>query len=322
MEIERLKKATSLDIEQALSRWDLTESPPTLNNIQSTEKRAAGELAMLNWLYDLVRLNVKRGRIFQLRDVLLHQEADCLGYASLMQGLGQIFSLDIGTVEVLIDNAGRYTPHYVNIVKLSSGKRQFVDMWYGSRDIRHHRIGARVKERGRWRIKDLYRDEIEKVEDLEGLSSSSVDGITYYILGNRHLERGIRNNSREELDKAIAHYSKAINLYPGYARAYYNRAIACENKEDSQKARLDYAQALRDEASQIRVLAREHEDVIKLIALDRANIGIKEQEIYLLRNGFITGVQLTSADIARQCQVPDGAVDAIISTIEARLTLF
>jgi tetratricopeptide (TPR) repeat protein len=317
VEIEKPRKVSSRDINQALSRWESAHSPPTASS-RSTGKEREPELAMSNWLYDLVRRNVKRGRIFQLRDVLLHQQADCLGYAKLLSSLGPRFGLDISIVEVVIDNGGRYTPHYVNLVKLSSGRQQFMDLWYGSRDVRHRRIGAQVKEGRIWRTKDLDWDELEEVEDIRGLPSTSVDGITYYILGNRHLERGIRDADGEELDSAIAHYSKAIKLYPGYARAYFNSAIAYENEGKYEEARSDYAQALRDEASQIRVLATEHEEVIQLMELDRANIGVKEQEIYLLRRGFITGEQMSSADIAKRHGICESEVDDIISTIETK----
>jgi len=320
VEIEKLRKVSSREINQALSRWDLAQSTLTASS-RPTGKEMESELAMLNWLYDLIKRNVKRGRIFQLRDVLLHQQADCLGYAKLLNHLGPRFGLDIGIVEVVIDNGGRYTPHYVNLLRFSTGGRQFMDLWYGSRDIRHRRIGAQVKEGRIWRIKDLNWDELGKVKDIRGLPPTSVDGITHYILGNRHLERGIRDADREELDSAIAHYSKAINLYPGYARAYFNRAIAYENEGKYEKARLDYAQALRDEASQIRVLATEHEEVIQLMELDRANIGMKDQEIYLLRRGFITGEQMPSADIAKRYGISESEVDDIISAIETKCAM-
>lgn len=194
-----------------------------------------------------------------------------------------------------------------------------MDLWYGSSNIRHRRIGAQVKERERWQTKDLNWDELESVEDITGLPPTSVDGITHYILGNRHLEKGIWDGNRKEVETAIKHYNMAIDLYPGYARAYFNRAIAYENKGEYEKARLDYAQALRDESSQIRVLAREHEDVIQLMELDRAKIGMKEQEMYLLRKGFITGEQVASADIAKQCAIPTSEVDKIISAVEAKI---
>ena len=315
VKVEKLKKVTLQEINQALSRWDTPEIPLRSSPNQISE----GKARLLDWLYNLVSRNVKRSRVFLLRDVLLHQQADCLGYAKLLSCLGRKFALNVGIVEVVIDNAGRYTPHYVNFIKLSSGKRQFMDLWYGSRDIRHRRIGAQVKERGKWRVKDLDWDELREVKVIRGLPQTSVDGITYYILGNRHLEKGIHNLNEEELDKAIAYYDKAINLYPGYARAYFNKAIAYENKGEHDKARLDYAQALKDESSQIRVLAREHEDIVGLMELDRANIGMREQEIYLLRKGFITGEQVASADVANQYGISTSEVDRIILAIEAKL---
>jgi len=314
VKIEKLRRVTSQEINQAFSHWDTPGFPPKSSPDQTSE----GKAKLANQLYDLVKQNVKRGRIFQLRDVLLHQRADCLGYAKLLSRLGKKFALNIGIVEVVIDNAGRYTPHYVNLVKLPPDKWQFMDLWYGSRDIRHRRIGAQIKEGGRWQIKDLNWNELGAVEDIRGLPSTLVDGITYYILGNRHLEKGIRDTSREELDIAIAHYTMAMELYPGYARAYFNRAIAYENKGEQDKASLDYAQALGDEPSQVRVLAREYEDIIGLIELDRANIGMKEQEIYLLRKGFITGEQIASVEVARRYTVSAREVDKIISTIEVK----
>ena len=321
MEIEKPRRATYQEITQALSRWDILESSPILNATPTTEKKSEFKLAVSNWLYDLVRQNVKRGRIFQLRDVLLRQEADCLGYAKLMNCLGKRFGLDTGIIEVIIDNGGRYVTHYVNLVKFPAGRKRFIDLWYGSRDIRHRRIGAQIKEQGLWRIRDLDLNELDRVKDVRGLPSTLVDGVTHYILGNRYLEEGIRDASAEKLDRAIAHYDRAIRLYPGYARAHFNRAVAYDNKREYEKASLDYAQALKDDAAQIRVLAREHEEINRLMELDRAGIKIRDQEIYLWRRGVITGEQVASADIAKSYGMSESEVDQIIASIEARLTL-
>jgi len=300
----KLPQVTRQEIDEALSYWDIPEMP---------------EPVMSNWLYELVKRNVKRGRFFHLRDVLLHRQADCLGYAQLMNCLGQRFGLDSGIVEIVIDNGGRYVPHYVNLIKFSSGKRQFMDLWYGGKDIKHRRIGAHIKEGRKWRVRDLDWDELEDVEDIKGLPPKAIEGIIHYILGNRHLRLALRDKNGAEFDCAIQYYTRAISLYPGYARAHFNRAIAYENKGEHGKATLDYAQSLRDESSQIRVLAREHEDVIGLMELDRANIGIREQEIYLLRKGFITGQQVTLADVARYFGIPEDKVSTILSAIEAKI---
>jgi len=300
----KLPQVTRQEIDEALSYWDIPEMP---------------EPVMSNWLYELVKRNVKRGRFFHLRDVLLHRQADCLGYAQLMNCLGQRFGLDSGIVEIVIDNGGRYVPHYINLIKFSSGKRQFMDLWYGGKDIKHRRIGAQIKEGRKWRVRDLDWDELEDVEDIKGLPPKAIEGIIHYVLGNRHLRLALRDKNGAEFDCAIQYYTRAISLYPGYARAHFNRAIAYENKGEHGKATLDYAQSLRDESSQIRVLAREHEDVIGLMELDRANIGIREQEIYLFWKGFITGKQMTLPDIAKHYGVPESKMSKIISAVEAKL---
>jgi len=283
-----------------------------------TEQKAKIELAILDWLYEFIRGNVKRGRVFELDQVLTERHADCLGYVKTFQLLGKRFGLDIGIVEVVIDNAGRYVPHPINILRLAGNRRQFIDPWYGSKDISHQRIGIQVKERGKWLIKDVDRDELEKLTDVKGLPTECVDAITYYIMGNRHLEQGIRYRDKKELRKAIDYYDEAIKLYPQNARFYFNRAIAYENRGEKEKAEKDYAQALKDKASQIRVLAREYEESTRLIELDQRNISLQKQEIYLLRKGFITGKEKSAEEVASQYGISAEEVKQIISEIEAK----
>ena len=88
-----------------------------IRNLDSSNRLAVSPV-ILNWLCDLVRLNVKRGRIFDLSEVLSSGSADCLGYAKLLTILTRMFGLKSGVVEVLIDNAGRYVPHTINLVNL------------------------------------------------------------------------------------------------------------------------------------------------------------------------------------------------------------
>ncbi len=337
---KKLRDDTYKDIDAALACWTVPRLPESIRiklNIpeaefnvtdrrrwlgrlaltRSAEERAELELAILDWLYYLVRANIKRGRLFELDDVITLGYADCLGSAKLLCYLGERFALDIGIVEVIIDNGGRYTPHYINLVRLSHDRWRFVDMWYGSTDIRHRRIGTQVKERGKWRIKDLDWDELESVEDMKGLPQGAIDGVTYYIIGNHHLEAGI-NGLEGELDKAIGYYDLAIKLYPN-ARFYFNRAVAHENRGKEWKARRDYARAFKDEVNLARVLAREHEEVIRLMELDSQGIEVQEQEIYLLYKGFITGEQVSIETIAKQYQIPVDKVRELVSDIETKL---
>ncbi len=267
------------------------------------------EQKVLNWLCNFIRKRVKRGRVFALGEVLKQGYADCLGYAKLLKAFGREFGLDIGIVDVIIDNAGRKVPHQANILRLADKRIQLVDLWYGSKDINHRRIGARVKEKGKWEARDIDRDELDKVEDIKGLSEGSIKGIDYYILGNRFLNSG-------ELDKAIDCYTKGIRLYPRNARLYFNRAIAYELKGQTDKAKRDYNKAVKSEDGLIRILAREHEEVTQLIELDRKNITPEEQEMFLLYKGFITGQELSPSQIAEKYGLPEAVVKQSISAVE------
>ena len=327
----------SQDIDRILARWRMPQLPqelkaivahdePNLKNLQSRfraelsgrdiDQRTGLELVTLDWLYDLVRENIKRGRAFELEDAL-GGNADCLGYAKIFKALGPRFGLDLGVVEVVIDNRGRYVPHHAAICSLSNGERRFLDPWYGSEDISHRRIGARVKEEGGWRIRDVDQSEIQGIEEIRGLPDECIDAITYYIRGNRHLEMGIRQDG-EELNKAIDCYSKAISLYPGNARFYFNRAIAYERRGEGGKAEIDYELAFRDESSMIRLMASV-EEMERLLQLDEKGIALTDQQVYLLRKGYLTGREVSLEEVAREFSLSEEEALKIISEVEMRL---
>jgi tetratricopeptide (TPR) repeat protein len=46
------------------------------------------------------------------------------------------------------------------------------------------------------------------------------------------------------LDKAIDDFTKAIELKPGYAEAYYNRGQVWEEKGDYERGLADYSKAI------------------------------------------------------------------------------
>jgi len=272
------------------------------------------EVEVINWLYDFLRANVKRGRVFDLSTVLLEGSADCLGYAKLFTVLGRLFGLDVGVVEIVVDNAGRYVPHTAVLVRLSNGRLRFIDLWYGSKNIRHKRIGLQVKRGGRWQVEDLEYGELGSQEQVSYLPDSFVDAITLYIRGNRCLDR-------HDFNAAIRSYSEALRLYPGNARFHYNRAVAYENLGDRRKAGAGYAQALRDDAAVIRVLAMEHEEVVGLLNLDASGVNSLAQDIYLLHKGLATGREVPPASIAKRFGLSEMETTAILFSVEAELAI-
>jgi len=283
-----------------------------LAGIPNSGQKSQLEDAGTGWLYDFIRANVKRGRVFDLREVLSQRSADCLGYAKLFTLLGRVCGVGIGVIEVVIDNAGRYVPHTACLAKLADGQLRFVDLWYGSKNINHQRMGLRVKRGRIWRIEDLTLKELSNPEDVSYLPDSGVNAITRYILGNRHLDR-------KDFTSAIECYSEAIRLYPHNARFYYNRAVTYENLGEHEKAKADYAQALRNDAAVIRILATEHDEVTGLIELDAKGIENKAQEIYLLYKGFTTGEEVPLAEVARGFGLSKTEARAILSSVEAKL---
>jgi tetratricopeptide (TPR) repeat protein len=290
-----------------------------LSTAKSTRTRAAMELSLIDWLYDSIRRSIKRGRLFEIDRVLSEGEADCLGYANLFQQLGRGLALDTGIVEVVIDNAGRLVPHVVNIVRLSDRRIRFIDLWYGSTNVRHRRIGLMVNQAGRWRILDADWGELGHFENIKGLPPRCVDAITGYMIGNRHLERGIRLSDATELHEAIRCYTNAMAQYPHNARLYFNRAVAYESLSNQEAAEADYAIALRDEASLIRVQARQHDEVVRLIALDQLGLRVRDEEMYLLRKGFVTGRKVSPQRIAARYHMSADDVNRITSRIESQL---
>ena len=85
-----------------------------------------------------------------------------LCYAKLFTLLGRLFGLDAGIIEVIVDNAGRYVPHTAALVKLSDNHLRFVDLWYGSKNIRHKRIGLQVKQGDALSIEDIEMRKLSK----------------------------------------------------------------------------------------------------------------------------------------------------------------
>jgi len=265
----------------------------SLAEIQNVCHKAQLEVKLISWLYDC---------------------ADCLGYAKLFTLLGRLFGLDAGVIEIVVDNAGRYVPHTAVLVRLSDGRLRVIDLWYGSKNIRHKRIGLQVNQGGAWRIEDVEMGRLSNQREKCYLPDSCVDAITHYIYGNRYLER-------QEFYNAIKCYSKGICLYPGNARLFYNRAIAYENLGEYEKADVDYAQALRDSAAMIRLLATEHDEVTALLDLDAKGLDSLAQDMYSLYRGFATGKEVQLSTVARKFGLSEAKARAILSLVEAKLAV-
>jgi tetratricopeptide (TPR) repeat protein len=277
-----------------------------LTSVKSLRSRKRLQKSLIDWLYDFMRLNIKRGRVFDLHEVLRTGQADCLGYAKIFTILSRYCGLDSGIVEVIIDNCGRNIPHTISLVILPDNSLQFIDFWYGSKDIRHQRLGLRVKHTTEWHIEDIDYKNLKRAKEVTYLPDYCVDAITLYIEGNRSLKN-------KDYSQAVKRYSESIRLYPQNARSFYNRAIAYENLGELKKAEEDYARALQDDDSLSRTLATQPEDIVDLIRLDEENISETDQMIFLLRRGFVTGRSEPPSKIARKMRL---SVEEVGNTLQ------
>jgi len=66
-------------------------------------------------------------------------------------------------------------------------------------------------------------------------------------LSKMYFNRGIAWENKGDLNKAIADYTKAIEINPNYAKAYNNRGLAWHNKDDYDKAIADFTRAIEIE---------------------------------------------------------------------------
>ena len=313
-EIEKVRQAGRLARKAGIQAWTEAEVRESLEDwgIISQFPAFRDEEKLVDWLYSLVRRNIKRGRLWEIADVITRHQADCLGYARLLSFLATYFGLKAGVVEVVQDNCGRYVPHYVCLVNLSNGQKRFVDPWYGSTNVRHRLLTARVKEGERLIIKQLPQEAVESRAEVEGLSPEQVAGVSFYILGNSYLARGM-------MVEALDCYNTSLWLYPQNPRTLFNRAIALEKIDKAEQAKMDYQRAFSIDLSIGRILAT-IDEIEPLIELDERGIDERDQQIYLLRKGFITGREEEWAGIAYRLGTTQAEIEARFNSVLAKLS--
>jgi len=282
-----------------------------LHSIRKAKTRKKLENELIAWLYQFIRINIKRGAVFSLKEVLRTGLADCLGYVKLFTILGRHCGLDVGATEVIIDNGGRIVPHTANLLFLSDKKPVMIDLWYGSTDIKHERISAARKQKLLDIVEDINYADL-KNSSYSYLPDYVVDSITLYVEGNRFLKNG-------NFNRAVELYSAAIYLNYTNSRYYYNRAIALENLGETEKARKDYTRALQDDSSMLRTLATQPDEIVNLTELDELKIPDNLQHIYLLNKGYVTGSNLTPSVIAARLKIPVDEIRDTLNSIKTQL---
>jgi len=60
------------------------------------------------------------------------------------------------------------------------------------------------------------------------------------------LNRGVAYERLEQLDQALADYTRAIEIVPGFGRAYHNRGLVYSKKGEYDRAIADYDEAIKN----------------------------------------------------------------------------
>ena len=111
-------------------------------------------------------------------------------------------------------------------------------------------------ERGQYKTinipKHLKQPMLDHLEKYHGISANVIYNDLHGFIRVQDLHRsayteffkGWTCQNRKEYDKAIEHYTEALNLNPQLVTAYNNRGVAYNNKHDYDRAIKDYTQAI------------------------------------------------------------------------------
>ena len=109
------------------------------------------------------------------------------------------------------------------------------------------------------------------------------------------------------ITEAVNCYDLSIWLYPVNTRALFNQAIVFERMGKTEKAKENYGRLFSMRQSFPRLLAN-IEEMESLLYLDERKIEDLDQEIYLLRKGFVTGRKEPWREIANRLNRTPGEV--------------
>ena len=93
-------------------------------------------------------------------------------------------------------------------------------------------------------MKRLYISAILLVLVMAAIIIAGCAGVHRQIDAEPCVKRGLAYHEKGHYDEAIADYSKAIEISPGYAEAYNNRGVAYHNKRQYDEAIADYSKAI------------------------------------------------------------------------------
>ena len=179
---------------------------------------------------------------FELSDVIEHRQANCLGYSQLIYIIGNAIGLSVRPMDVLdpvISVKGDANKgHMACIVDLSDGRSVMADvlLLYDSPSRAFKFEDHFVKDGNDWELRYQFNRLLihRKIRLLD--RKELIAMICYH--------RGVVYKSKGEYDRAILEYNKAIEIDPGFAKAYNGRGNVHQSKGEYDQASLDFTKAI------------------------------------------------------------------------------
>jgi len=242
---------TALDIDSSYSEYYLTLADVYLGmgklkkTGQSLEKAIHLDSKNVNAYLQLAELSIVirdyKKALIQIDKALKIDELASKGY--LLRGVVMLETGDtikgIRNLQRAIDVNQDYFEAHVQLGMLYAGKNNklAVDYFNNALNIQPNNMDVMYALAMYYQNNGEYENAVSKYKSILEIDPSFF--IAYYNMGYIYLVY------LKDYDQAIEYFTKAIDLQSDYADAYYNRGFAWELKNNVNKAREDYKNALK-----------------------------------------------------------------------------
>ncbi|MCD6460669.1 GNAT family N-acetyltransferase [bacterium] len=182
-----------------------------------TEK-AVLEQVLAQWIARLITENITPLMdVNELTDVFQQKQANCSGYSKLFNMIASQFGLNTRIAMIEVEYEGILQLHAVNLVKLSTGKWEILDLIPSGGDIK--RVYIRVKKDGKWVHEFVSNKKFLAAQgsQIEGLSQDVVDAVTFNT-------RATVANEKGDIETALYNMNIAYELDPESPYIAFNLA--------------------------------------------------------------------------------------------------
>ena len=172
-----------------------------------TEK-ALLEKVLAQWIAELITENIAPlSDTNELPDVLQKKQANCSGYSNLFNMIASQFGLNTRIALLEVEYEGSLQLHAVNLVNLSNGKWEILDLVSSGAEIK--RVYLRVNKGGQFVHEFISNEDFLSAEfdQIDGLSQDVIDAVTFNT-------RATVANGKGDIETALYNMNVAYELDP------------------------------------------------------------------------------------------------------------